>query len=79
MSKQVKGVLFSVILIIICLILLPLVLDSVGDALATTGISSYAGVESLLGLIPLLVVVGVIIVAIINGFWALTGRGAYKD
>lgn len=33
--------------------------------------SAYNGVNSIVGLIPLLVVVGLIIVAIINGIWAL--------
>lgn len=71
MSARVKGVLFSVILILIALLLLPIVIDGVGDVLALTGISGYAGVESLVGLIPLLVVVGIIIVAVINGLWSL--------
>lgn len=71
MTNKVKGVLFSVILIVIALLLLPIVISSVGDVLAITGVSAYNGVEAIVGLIPLLVVVGIIIVAIINGLWAL--------
>jgi hypothetical protein len=71
MTSRVKGILFSVILIVIALLLLPIVINSVGDVLATTGVSSYSGVEAIVGLIPLLVVVGIIIVAIINGLWAM--------
>jgi len=71
MSEKVKGILMSVILIVISLLMLPIVVDSTGDVLAITGISSYSGVESLVGLIPLLVTVGIIIVAIINGLWAM--------
>jgi hypothetical protein len=71
MTNRVKGILFSVILIVIALILMPLVIDSTADVLAITGISSFAGVEAITGLIPLLVTVGIIIVAIINGLWAM--------
>jgi hypothetical protein len=51
--------------------MMPIVIDGVGDVLAITGISAYNGVEAITGLIPLLVVVGIIIVAVINGLWAL--------
>jgi hypothetical protein len=71
MTAKVKGILFSVILIVIALLMLPIVISSVGDVLAITGISAYNGVEAIVGLIPLLVVVGIIIVAIINGLWAM--------
>jgi hypothetical protein len=71
MTNKVKGILFSVILIVIALLMLPIVIDSVADVLAITGISSFNGVEAIVGLIPLLVVVGIIIVAIINGLWAM--------
>jgi hypothetical protein len=71
MTSKVKGILFSVILIVIALLMMPIVIDSVGDVLAVTGVSSYNGVEAIVGLIPLLVVVGIIIVAIINGLWAM--------
>lgn len=71
MTSKVKGILFSVILIVIALLMLPIVISSVGDVLAITGISSYNGVEAIVGLIPLLVVVGIVIVAIINGLWAM--------
>ena len=71
MTGKVKGILFSVILIVIALLMLPIVIDSVADVLAITGISAYNGVEAIVGLVPLLIVVGIIIVAIINGLWAL--------
>lgn len=71
MTTKVKGILFSVILIVIALLMLPIVIDSVADVLAITGISAYNGVEALVGLVPLLVVVGIIIVAVINGLWAI--------
>lgn len=71
MTNKVKGILFSVILIVIALLMLPIVISSVGDVLAITGISAYNGVEAIVGLIPLLVVVGIVIVAIINGLWAM--------
>lgn len=71
MTGRVKGILFSVILIVIALLLMPIVINSVGGVLAITGISSYNGVEAITGLIPLLVVVGIIIVAVINGLWAM--------
>jgi len=70
-TERVKGILFSVILIVIALLLLPIVIDSVADVLSIAGISSFNGVEAIVGLIPLLVVVGIIIVAIINGLWAM--------
>jgi len=73
MDKQFKQILVSVILIVLSLLLLPIVIDGVGDVLAITGISAYSGVEAIVGLIPLLVVVGMIIVAVINGLWALKG------
>jgi hypothetical protein len=75
MSERIKGILFSVILIVISLLLLPVVIDSVGSVLAITGISSYSGVEAITGLIPLFVVVGIVIVAILNGLWAMKKGG----
>ena len=71
MTERVKGILFSVILIVIALLMLPIVIDSVADVLSIDGISSFNGVEAIVGLIPLLVTVGIIIVAIINGLWAM--------
>lgn len=71
MSAKLKGILMSVILIVIALLMLPIVIDGVGDVLAITGISSYNGVEAIVGLVPLLVVVGIILVAVINGLWAM--------
>ena len=75
MTERVKGILFSVILIVIALLMLPLVIDGVADVLAITGISAYNGVEAITGLIPLLVVVGIIIVSILNGLWAMKKGG----
>lgn len=71
MTNKVKGILFSVILIVIALLMMPIVISSVQDVLAITGVSTFNGVEAIVGLIPLLVVVGIIIVAIINGLWAM--------
>lgn len=71
MTERIKGILFSVILIVIALLLLPIVINGVGDVLAITGISGYTGVEAFVGLIPLFVVVGIVIVAIFNGLWAM--------
>ena len=71
MTNRVKGILLSVILIVISLLMLPIVIDGVADVLAITGISAYNGVEAIVGLVPLLVVVGIIIVAIINGLWSM--------
>ena len=75
MTDRIKGILFSVILIVIALLLLPVVIDSVGAVLAITGVSAYQGVEAITGLIPLFVVVGIIIVAILNGLWAMKKTG----
>lgn len=75
MTDRIKGILFSVILIVIALLLLPVVIDSVGSVLAITGVSAYQGVEAITGLIPLFVVVGIIIVAILNGLWAMKKGG----
>ena len=71
MTERIKGILFSVILIVVALLLLPIVIDGVSDVLAITGISGYAGVEAITGLIPLFVVIGIVIVAILNGLWAM--------
>lgn len=38
---------------------------------ATEVNEEYAGINAIVGLVPLLIVVGIIIVAIINGLWAL--------
>jgi len=74
MDQQFKRILLSVILIVLSLLLLPIVIDGVGDVLAITGISAYSGVEAIAGLIPLLVLVGMVLVAIINGLWAIKNR-----
>lgn len=71
MTGKVKGILMSVILVVIALLMLPIAIDAVADVLAITGISAYNGVEAIVGLVPLLLVVGIIIVAIINGLWAM--------
>lgn len=71
MTDRIKGILFSVILIVVALLLLPIVIDSVGDVLAITGVSAYQGVEAITGLIPLFVVIGIVIVAILNGLWVM--------
>lgn len=75
MDTQFKRIMMSVILIVLSLLLLPIVIDGVSDVLAITGVSAYNGVEAIVGLIPLLVVVGMIIVAILNGLWAIKGKG----
>lgn len=71
---QFKRILLSVILIVLSLFLLPVVVDGVGDVLAINGVSAYSGVEAITGLIPLLVLVGMVLVAIINGLWAIKNR-----
>ena len=72
MTEKVKGIMFSVILIIIALLLLPIVINGVNDVIGTTSaLSPYPGTEAIIGLIPLLVVVGIVIVAVINGLWAI--------
>lgn len=75
MTWQFQRIILSVILIVLSLLLLPIVIDGVGDVLAINGVSAYNGVESVVGLIPLLVVVGMVIVAILNGLWAIRGGG----
>ena len=75
MSDTFKDIMLSVILLVLCLLMLPIVIEGVQDALAITGISSFNGVEAVLGLVPLLVVVGFIFVAILNGIWTLKGAG----
>ena len=146
MTGRVKGIIFSIILVVIALLLMPLAIDAVHDARtdtivsanlgqvvaggatnvvlthalyrglstdvvsitsATTGVtpafntwtagtltlnvdglggttpqditvtydydavSAYAGVGAITGLVPLLLVVGIILVAVINGLWTL--------
>jgi len=39
-------------------------------------VGGYAGVGSIVGLIPLFVVIGIVIVAILNGLWAMKKDGA---
>jgi hypothetical protein len=73
-TTKFKSIMFSVILIVLCLLMLPLVIDGVTDALAITSISNYAGVEAFIGLIPLLVVVGMVVVAIFNGIMAIKSK-----
>jgi hypothetical protein len=69
-TEKIKGLLFSVILIVVALLLLPIVINGVGTILSMS-LSSYTGVSAIVALIPLLVVIGIVIVAIINGMWAM--------
>lgn len=74
MTAKFKGILLSVILLVIALALLPVVISSTGELLATSGISTYTGFTPIVKLIPLLALVAVIIVAIINGMMALKSK-----
>ena len=74
MTEKIKGLLFSVILIVVALLLLPIVIGGVQTILSMS-LSAFTGVAAITALIPLLVVIGIIIVAIINGMWAMKKGG----
>lgn len=71
MSNRLKQILFSLILIVIAILMMPTVIKGVTTVMATANLSDYTGAGDIVKLIPLLSVVGIIIVAIVNGMYAL--------
>lgn len=74
--NQIMGVIFSVILVVVGLVMLPLVLDQTQTARSNSYIGNFAGTQAIIDLIPLLYSVGVLGLA---GFVALSAIRGGKN
>lgn len=75
MSSKFKGILISVILVVFALVMLPIVIEQTTDVMDTANLSDYTGTSSFVKLIPLLVVVGLMIVAVFNTLYTMRKGG----
>jgi len=69
--QRIMGVIFSVIIVIIGLVLLPIVLDSTQTARSNANIGNFPGTQAIIDLIPLLYAVGVLGLAGAVAFFAV--------
>ena len=74
--QRIMGVIFSVIIVIVGLVLLPIVLDSTNTARSNAYIANFPGTQAIIDLIPLLYAVGVLGLAGAVAFFAVrTSQG----
>jgi len=69
--QRIMGVIFSVIIVIVGLVLLPIVLDSTNTARSNAYIANFPGTQAIIDLIPLLYAVGVLGLAGAVAFFAV--------
>lgn len=70
----IKGTVLSVIVVIVAVILLPIVMDAADTVYDNANTSSFTGLTSFLGLIPLLYTVGLMAISGLLGFRTMKGR-----
>ncbi len=70
MTDKLKTILVSMMLVVISVLMLPTVITSVTSIMTTDNLSDYTGTSSMVKLIPLLVTIGIIIVAVVNTMFA---------
>ncbi len=72
---RIMGVIFSVIVVIVGLVMLPLILNQTQTARANVNIDNFPGTQAIIDLIPLLYSVGVLGLAGAVAFFAIRGGG----
>ena len=73
--QRIMGVIFSVIIVIVGLVMMPLVLDQTQTARSNAYIANFPGTQAIIDLIPLLYSVGVLGLAGAVAFFAIRGTG----
>ena len=71
--NRIMGVIFSVIIVIVGLVMMPLVLDQTQTARSNAYITNFPGTQAIIDLIPLLYSVGVLGLAGAVAFFAIRG------
>ena len=73
-QMDVKSTILTTVVVIVAVILLPLVITQTDTLLNRADISSYTGLSSFLGLVPLLYVLGITFITGMVGFRAVRGK-----
>ena len=73
-TMDVKSTILTTVVVIVAVILLPLVITQTDTLLARADISSYTGLSSFLGLVPLLYVLGITFITGMVGFKSVRGK-----
>lgn len=71
---SIRDTIMVTIVVVVAVILLPLVIDNTDALLARSDIGNYTGLESFLGLIPLLYIVGIMTVTGLLAFKSVRGK-----
>jgi len=72
----IKATIFTVIVVVVAVILLPIVMDACDTVYDNANTSSFTGLTSFLGLIPLLYTVGLMAISGLLGFKGIKGAMA---
>ena len=75
----VKDTIFTVIVVVVAVILLPIVMDAANTVYDNNYVGSFTGLTSFLGLIPLLYTVGLMAVSGLLGFRSVKKSGGGLD
>jgi len=67
-AMSIKATIMTTIVVVVAVILLPIVMDSADTLYDNANISNYTGLQSFLGLIPLLYTVGLMAISGLLGF-----------
>jgi hypothetical protein len=73
-AMGIKPTIFTTIVVVVAVILLPIVIDATDTLLNRVDIGDYTGLSSFLGLVPLLYVIGTMFVTGILGFQAVKSK-----
>jgi len=73
-AMGIKGTIFTVIVVIVAVILLPIVMDACDTVYDNANISNFTGLTSFLGLVPLLYTVGLMAISGLLGVRTIRGR-----
>ena len=73
--RIILSLVFAFVVLVAGLVLLPIILNQTNTAQTNEYVTNFAGVEDLIGLIPLIVVVGIMALAGIIAFVALKNQG----
>lgn len=72
-AMSIKDTIMTTIVVVVAVILLPIVMDAADTLYDNANISNYTGLQSFLGLIPLLYTVGLMAISGLLGFRAVKG------
>jgi hypothetical protein len=72
-AMGIKGTIMTTIVVVVAVILLPIVIDAADTLYDNANISNYTGLQSFLGLIPLLYTVGLMAISGLLGFRSVRG------